>query len=72
MPEDQLFNKDFYDKMMEVHSSMKHLVEWSAEHSNDDNNRFVKVEQDIAWTKKHIYMGLGALAVVQIVIQFVK
>jgi hypothetical protein len=35
-PENNLFNKEFYDKMMEVHSDMRHLREWAIKHDEND------------------------------------
>ena len=67
-----MFDQDFYDKMIEMHANMKHMVEWSKKHDDKDDERFDKVNSDMSWTKKYIYMGLGGLAVLQVFVSFFK
>lgn len=67
-----MFSKDFYDKMMEVHNDLKHMVKWSQDHDSQDSERFADANKKIDWVTKVAYMGLGGLAVLQVLIGFIK
>lgn len=67
-----MFNKDFYDKMMEMHSNLKHMVTWSENHDEQDNERFREANKKVDMVTKVAYMGIGGLAVLQVVISFLK
>ena len=67
-----MFDREFYDKMMEVHSDVKHLVEHVAAHIKEDKASFAKIEKDQVWTNKIIYGGLGIVAFIEFVSNFIK
>jgi len=67
-----MFGKDFYDKMMEMHTDLKHMVKWSEDHDETDNDRFEETNKKVDWVTKIAYMGLGGLAVMQVIISFIK
>lgn len=67
-----MYDKEFYDKMMEVHNDIKHIVSWSKDHDDQDDKRFESVNKKVDWTTKVAYMGLGGLAVIQVLINFIK
>lgn len=67
-----MFNKDFYDKMMEVHSDMKHIRRWSEDHDEQDDIRFSETNKKVDFITRIAYMGLGGLAVIQVIIGFLK
>ena len=67
-----MFNKDFYDKMMEVHSSMRHIVRWSEDHDEQDDIRFAETNKKVDWVTKMAWLGIGGLGALQIAIHFIK
>ena len=69
---ESMFGKDFYDKMMEMHTDLKHMVKWSEDHDETDNDRFEETNKKVDWVTKIAYMGLGGLAVMQVIISFIK
>lgn len=69
---DNMFNKDFYDKMMEMHSNVKHIVEWSEDHDEQDDARFIEANKKIDLNMKFMYMAMGGLLAVQIIVRMIK
>lgn len=58
------------DRMLtEVHSDMKHLVEWSKSHDTLDNNRFKAASDRIDWLEKVAYLGIGGIVVMEVIIK---
>ena len=62
-----MFNQDFYDKMMEVHADMRHLVKWAEEHDTNDkavhdklDGRIKSLEND----RLKVVAGAGVLGIV--------
>lgn len=70
--ENHMFSKDFYDKMMEVHNDLKHMVKWSKDHDERDDIRFNDTNKKVDWVTKVAYMGLGAIAVIEVLINVLK
>lgn len=69
---DNMFNKDFYDKMMEVHSDMRYMRQWSTDHERKDDDRYQENNKKIDWVTKVAYLGIGGLMVLQFVCNFIK
>jgi len=61
------------DRMLsEIHSDVKHLSNWAREHDQSDNNRFEMVNKRVSWIEKVAYMGIGGLAILNILIKLIK
>lgn len=58
--------------LSEVHSDCKHIVQWAKDHTSDDEKRFEKVNKDIDNGKKIVYGGLGAFALIEFIMKFLK
>ena len=58
--------------LTEVHSDVKHMVEWSKSHDQSDNDRFKIANARISWVEKIAYLGIGGLAMLQILIRIFK
>ena len=67
-----MYDKEFYDKMMEVHNDLRHLVSWTKEHDEKDNKRFEETNRKVDLVTKVAYMGLGGLAVINVLIGFLN
>ena len=67
-----MFNQDFYDKMMEIHSDMKHIGRWTEEHDDHDDIRFNETNKKVDWIMKLVWLGIGGLGMLQVLIQFTK
>ena len=67
---DYMFNKDFYDKMMEMHNNIQHIAKWSESHNSQDDFRFKNLDNKIDWLFKSIYVGIGGLSVLQLIFSF--
>lgn len=70
--EGAMFSKDFYDKMMQMHADVRHMVKWSEDHDKTDNDRFNETNKKVDWVAKIAYMGLGGLAVIQFILSNIK
>ena len=68
----EMFDQEFYDKMMEIHSDMKHIVRWSEDHDEQDDIRFDEASKKIDSNTRYVYMGLGGLMVIQAFLHFIK
>ena len=66
MSQDQV-NRDRL--LTEVHSDMKHLLDWARTHDTSDNDRFDAINKRTAWVEKIAYCGIGGLAVLNIVLK---
>ena len=55
--------KEVYEKrdiiIAEMHSDLRHMVEWTKAHDLKDDKRFQKLDDDNQWRDKVIYGGLG-------------
>lgn len=74
-PERRKMNQDQIDRdrlLSEVHADMKHLIAWSKEHDDSDTTRFEKADKRIAWVEKVAYVGMGGLAVLNIILKAIK
>ena len=58
--------------LTEVHSDMRHLVEWAKTHDKSDNDRFLLVNTKVSWVEKIAYMGIGGLGILSIVLKLIK
>jgi hypothetical protein len=57
--------------LSEVHSDVKHMVEWAKSHDQSDNNRFKAIGERVSWVEKVAYLGIGGLAVLNIVLKVI-
>lgn len=62
-----MFNKDFYDRMMEMHTDVKYIAKWIEEHKKEDdvahgdiNSRLKVLEAD----RFKVIGGAGVLGIV--------
>lgn len=60
-----MFDKEFYDKMMEVHGDLKYMKLWTESHDSADDERFKDANIKIDFISKMIWLGIGGLAVFQ-------
>jgi len=60
------------DKIIETHTDVRHIVDWAKAHDQSDNLKFEQANKRIGWIEKVAYMGIGGLALLNIVIRFVK
>ena len=67
-----MYGKDFYDKMMEMHTDLKHMVKWAEDHDETDNNRFKETNAKVDWVTKIAWVGIGGLGMLQLFIHFIK
>ena len=65
--ENGMFTRDFYDKMIEMHSDMKHIVKWAESHDASDkeiheklNTRVKSLEENQA----RVIGGAGVLGAI--------
>ena len=52
--------------LSEVHSDVKHMVEWAKTHDSSDNNRFKTINDRVSVIEKVAYAGIGGLAMLNI------
>lgn len=62
-------NLEDHDLLTKIDQKLETLVDSVKAHLNDDKESFRKIDGQFAWVYKILYMGLGALAVIQL---FVK
>ena len=58
--------------LSEVHSDVKHIVQWAKEHHEDDDRRFKIVGDRVSWIEKIAYTGLGGISLLIIILKMVK
>ena len=66
--------QDWIDRdrlLTEVHRDIKHIVEWAKSHDNFDNERFKNANTRISWIEKVAYIGIGGLAVLNILVRII-
>ena len=71
-PERRRMNQEDHDLLIEINSDIKHILKWTTDHDKKDNDRFEAVNKEIGFHKKIIYGGLGIVAFLQFVMQFLK
>lgn len=74
-PERRKMNQDQLEQIRlitEIHCDMRHMVEWSKKHDEDDDERFSVVNKKSEWFSKIAYMGIGGLFVFQLVLKLIK
>lgn len=69
---DNNMSKEDRDLLIRMDQNLINLVETFKQHIEDDKRVFKRQSDDIDWLKKITYMGLGGLAVLQVVIGFMK
>jgi len=73
--ERRAMDKDWLERdrmLSEIHTNMKHMTEWAKSHDQSDNDRFKIANSRVAWIEKIAYMGIGGLAVLQIILKVVN
>ena len=58
--------------LTEVHSDMKHLVDWAKSHDKSDNDRFKVANTRISWIEKVAYLGIGGLGVLSVILKLIN
>ena len=71
MQDSPMSNED-RDLLIRMDQNLINLVETFKYHLEEDKRMFRKQTDDIDWLKKITYMGLGGLAVLQVVIGLMK
>lgn len=73
MPED---NREVYQKrdliLTEIHNDVKHLVKNFDAHVIEDKQLAEKLQKKLEWQSKILYMGLGAVALIEFGARFFK
>lgn len=67
MSPDPMYNQDFYDKMIEVHTDIKHITHWIEEHKKEDDTRHEHVEgrlRTLENDRMKVIGGAGVLGMV--------
>lgn len=65
-------NQDDRDILIRLDENVKNFISAMDNHIDDDKVSFAKQGSDIDWLKKVTYMGLGGLAVLQLIISFLQ
>lgn len=71
-PERRKMNQDDHDLLTRIDSNLIHVKEWCQKHDTEDNARFSKVDREIEFGKKVFWGGIGILAAIQFLFQFIK
>lgn len=65
--------------LSEVHSDIKHVIEWTKTHTKMDDdrhgdnlNKFDKINASVAFHSKIIYGALGIVGFIEVVSKFLK
>lgn len=67
-------DKDWLERdriLSEVHSDVKHLVDWCKSHEYSDNERFKLANIRIGWIEKVAYVGIGGLGVLSVILKLI-
>lgn len=62
-----MFNKDFYDKMMEMHTDVKYIAKWIEEHKKDDDEVHTKFDGRIKVLENDRLKVIGGASVLGVV-----
>lgn len=68
-------NQDQIDRdrlLTEIHSDMKHILNWSEKHDASDDKRFKEVNLKTDWTIRIACMGIGGLVVLQFILKILR
>jgi len=57
--------------LSEVHTDMKHLVEWAKSHDKSDNEKFKVIGDRVSWIEKVAYTGIGGIVVLNVVLKLI-
>ena len=52
--------------LTEVHSDVRHMVEWAEKHDKLDDIRFTRIEKDQAWQNKILYGCVGVVVFIEL------
>lgn len=61
-----------HDLLIEIHSLMKHVVEWQKDHEIRDNQRFDKMDKSIEIGKRILYGGMGIFIFIEFISKLLK
>ena len=59
-------------KITEMHSDVHHLVENLKTHITDDKRDFKELQNSVSVLQKIVWMGLGAVVLIQFILPLVK
>jgi len=65
-------NQEDHDLLTQIANDVKHLVKNFDKHIQEDKESFKSQGNDIKWNSKIIWMGLGALALIQFLVNIPK
>lgn len=68
-------DKDWVERdrlLSEVHANVGHLVDWAKTHDKEDKDRFGLANARISWLEKVVYLGIGGLAMLNILVSIIK
>ena len=68
-------NQDQIDRdrmLTEVHTNVKHIVDWSKAHDEKDDTRFASIQSKVDWTTKICYIGIGGAIVINALLKFIN
>ena len=65
-------DSEMRDMLVEVHTDMKHLIEWNKAHKLEDDNRHKELKNEISWHSRILYGLLGAFALVEVLMKWSK
>jgi len=57
--------------LTEIHNDVKHLVKNFDAHVSEDKKVQEELKKQVDWNSKILYMGLGALAILNVGIRFI-
>ena len=65
-------DRDWLDRdrmLSEIHTDMKHMLDWAKSHDTSDNDRFRTLGDRVSWIEKMAYGGIGGLALLNIILK---
>ena len=65
-------NQQDHDLLIEIHQDIKHLVDNFKTHVEKDTIEFRDINGRLKFLEKAFWMSAGSLALVQIVLKFIK
>ncbi len=67
-----MFDKDFYDKMIDTHQDVKYILDWNASHKKEDDTRYLEIKTKTEFLTKCVYVGIGGFAVLELLLNVLK
>ena len=67
-----MFDKDFYDKMMETHTDIKYIRSWGESHDRLDIERFEAMDKRLRWAEKVLYCFIGVIGLFEFIARIIK